>query len=781
MNHDHGHSKPTPGTGLFPLVQPAGTAAIDPVCGMTVDPATAAGSFTHAGQTYYFCNPHCLDRFRADPSRYLTPAPAVQEPFEPGATYTCPMHPEVVQDHPGACPKCGMALELRTISLEDATDPELADMTRRFVVGTVLTVPLVALAMGGMVGLHLEKWMQTLNWVQFALAAPVVLWCGWPFLERAWTSVRHLSPNMFTLIALGVGAAFGYSFVGTLAPDLFPEGLQVTGSGGAIHAYFETAAAITVLVLLGQVLEVRARGKASTAIRRLLGLTPKTARVVRASGVEEDLPLSDIRPGDLLRVRPGEKVPVDGVVTEGRSAVDEAMMSGEPIPVEKEQGAKVIGGTVNGTGALLIRAERVGADTLLAQIVRLVGEAQRSRAPVQRLADEVARYFVPAVLAVSALTFVLWLVFDTGPERLAHALMSAVAVLIIACPCALGLATPMAVVVGAGRGAENGVLIKNAEALEILQKADTLIVDKTGTLTEGKPRLAGVEPAEGFTADEVLRLAAGLERASEHPLAAAIVKGAEAKGLPIPAASDFQSVTGKGVVGRVEGEQVVLGNTSLLTDHGIGTGSLQGSVEERQREGQTVMLAATDGRLAGLVSVADPVRESTPEAIRQLHDDGLRIIMVTGDSRWTAEAVGRRLGIDEVIAEVLPQDKGAIVKRLQQKGRVVAMAGDGINDAPALAEARIGIAMGTGTDVAMESAGVILVQGDLRGIARARRLSRATMRTIRQNLFLAFIYNTLSIPLAAIGILSPIVASAAMSLSSLSVVGNSLRLRRRAI
>jgi Cu+-exporting ATPase len=777
MNHDHGQSGPATSKPLFSLQLTAQAAAIDPVCGMTVDPATAAGSFTHAGQTYYFCNPHCLERFRAEPTRYLEPTSLQVEPKgSPGTSYTCPMHPEIVTDHPGACPKCGMALEPMTVSLEDKPDPELADMTRRFVVGTVLTVPLVALAMGGMAGLHLAEWMRALNWVQLALALPVVVWCGWPFFERAWGSVVRVSPNMFTLIALGVAAAFVYSVLGTVAPGLFPEGLQVPGSGGAIHTYYETAAAITVLVLLGQVLEVRARGKASQAIRRLLGLTPKTARVVRDHGVEEDVPLEIIRPGDLLRVRPGEKVPVDAVVTEGRSAVDEAMITGEPIPVEKEPGAKVIGGTVNGTGALVIRAERVGADTLLAQIVRLVGEAQRSRAPVQRLADEVARYFVPAVLAISGLTFALWMLFDTGPDRFAHALMSAVAVLIIACPCALGLATPMAVVVGAGRGAENGVLIKNAEALETLQKADTLVVDKTGTLTEGKPRLADVEPAEGFTADDVLRLAAGLERASEHPLAAAIVQGAEARGFTIPAASDFQSITGKGVTGQVEGRRVVLGNAKLLADQGI---SLAAATVSGSSDGQTLMFAAVDGRLAGLIRVADPVRESTPEAIRQLHADGLRIIMLTGDSRHTAEAVARRLGIDELMAEVLPQDKIAVVKRLQSEGRIVAMAGDGINDAPALAEARIGIALGTGTDVAMESAGVILVQGDLRGIARARRLSRATMRTIRQNLFLAFVYNTLSIPLAAVGIMTPILASAAMSLSSLSVVGNSLRLRRR--
>jgi Cu+-exporting ATPase len=619
------------------------------------------------------------------------------------------------------------------------------------------------------------------NWIQLALATPVVFWSGWPFFERAWTSVVNRSPNMFTLIALGVGTAYLYSLVATVAPGLFPEAMRGPMAGHGMNlvvTYFESAAAITVLVLLGQMLELRARSQTSAAIRKLLGLAPKTARIVRPDGREEDVPLEQVGPGDVLRVRPGEKVPVDGVVIEGRSAVDESMISGEPMPVEKEPGAKLIGATVNGTGSLLMRAERVGSDTLLAQIVRLVSEAQRSRAPVQRLVDQVARYFVPAVLGVSVLTLVLWLALDPRPDRLGHAVANAVAVLIIACPCALGLATPMAVMVGTGRGAENGVLIKNAEALELLQKADTLVVDKTGTLTEGKPRVVAVEPEGGITADELLRLAASLERGSEHPLATAIVKAAEEKGLSLSPARDFQSFTGKGVAGSVDGHALLLGNSAFLTEHGIDPASIGARVEALRGEGHTVLLAAVDGRLAGLLGIADPLRASTPEAIRTLHADGLRIIMLTGDSRTTAEAVARRLGLDEVIAEVLPPEKSAVVKRLQEQGRIVAMAGDGINDAPALAQAQVGIALGTGTDVAIESAGVTLVQGDLRGIVRARRLSRFTMAAIRQNLFLAFVYNTLSIPIAALGILSPVLASAAMSLSSLSVVGNSLRLRK---
>jgi Cu+-exporting ATPase len=694
------------------------------------------------------------------------------------------MHPEVVSDHPGNCPKCGMALEPRSVTADEGPNPEYIDMRRRFWIGAALSLPVVVIAMSDMLPgkpLHFLD-MTMLNWVQLVLTTPVVLWCGWPFFERAWASVVHRSPNMFTLIALGVGAAYLNSLAATVTPGLFPEGSRT--ATGAVESYFDTAAVVTVLILLGQVLELRARTQTSGAIRRLLGLAPKTARVVRPDGKEENIPLSQVQVGDLLRIRPGEKVPTDGTVSEGRSSVDESMISGEPIPVEKEPGAKVIGGTINGTGGLLVRADRVGPDTLLAQIARMVTEAQRSRAPIERLVNVVSRYFVPAVLLVSVLTFVVWAIWGEPPP-LAHALVNAVAVLIIACPCALGLATPLAIMVGTGRGAENGVLIKSAEALEILQKADTLIVDKTGTLTEGKPRLATVEPTGDFTADEVLRLAASLERGSEHPLAAAVVKEAESRGLQIVDAKGFQSITGKGVVGMVEGRRVLLGNIQLMSDEHIASESVLARTEELRREGQTVMFVAVDGRLAGLVGVADPVRSSTPEAIRLLKEDGLRIVMLTGDSKTTAEAVGRRLGIDEVIAEVLPQQKHEVVRRLQETGHIVAMAGDGINDAPALALAQVGIAMGTGTDVAIESAGVTLVHGDLRGIARARRLSRATMANIRQNLFLAFIYNVGTVPVAAgllypfFGILiSPVWASAAMSLSSLSVVGNALRLRR---
>jgi Cu+-exporting ATPase len=747
---------------------------------MSVEPARARGSTVYRGQTYYFCCPSCLQRFEQDPERYLRGGPAGHAPAPPPPAgspveYVCPMDPDVVSDRPGACPKCGMALEPRTVTLEEGPNPELVDMSRRFWVGLALTVPLLLLAMVPGLG----RWPGA-QYLQLVLATPVVFWCGWPFFQRAWTSLVQRSPNMFTLIALGVAAAYVYSLVATVAPGLFPEaagGAMSMGPAGTVPVYHETAAAITVLVLLGQVLEVRARSRTSAAILKLLGLAPRTARVVRPDGREEDVPLDQVRPGDLLRVRPGEKVPVDGIATEGHSAVDESMITGEPIPVEKEPGDRLFGGTVNGTGGLLLRAERVGSDTLLAHIVRMVGEAQRSRAPVQRLADRVARVFVPAVLAVSVLTFVLWLALGTGPDRFAHALVNAVAVLIIACPCALGLATPMAIMVGTGRGAEAGVLVKNAEALEVLHRADTLVVDKTGTLTEGRPRLTAVEAAPGFTTEEVLRLAASLERASEHPLAAAIVKGAQEKGIALAEVSDFESVPGRGVVGKVGGRSVVLGNVSLLTGHGVDTAELLPRIEALRQQGQTVMLAGVDGVLAGLVGVADPVRTSTPEAIRALHAEGLRVIMLTGDSRTTAEAVARRLGIDEVMAEVLPQDKVEVVRRLQQEGRVVAMAGDGVNDAPALARADVGLAMGTGTDVAMESAGITLVRGDLRAIARARRLSRATMRSIRQNLFLAFVYNTLAVPLAALGLVGPVIASAAMTLSSLSVVGNSLRLR----
>jgi Cu+-exporting ATPase len=654
-----------------------------------------------------------------------------------------------------------MALEPRTALAEEGPNPELADMTRRLWVGAALTVPLLVFMLVHFPGQA---------WLEWLLATPVVFWCGLPFFRRAATSVVNRSPNMFTLIALGVGAAYAYSVAALLAPQALGRGL-----------FFETATVIIVLVLLGQVLELKARSRTGAAIRRLLGLAPKTARLVLPDGREQDVPLELVQVGDVVRVRPGERVPVDGAVTEGRSSVDESMLTGEPVPVEKAPGAKVTGGTVNGTGALLVRAERVGADTMLAQIVRLVGEAQRSRAPVQRLVDKVSRVFVPAVLLISVATFALWLAFDPSPERLTHALERAVAVLIIACPCALGLATPMAVMVGTGRGAESGVLIRNAEALELLYQADTLVVDKTGTLTEGKPRLVEVVPADGIDESELLRLAAALERSSEHPLAAALVRGAEERGLTLPKAEDFEALTGKGVVGTVEGRSLVLGTAALLAEHGVAADSLRPRAEALRADGQTVLLAALDGRLAGLLGVADPVRASTPEAIRLLHEDGLRLVMLTGDNRTTAEAVARKLGIDEVIAEVLPRQKAEVVARLQEQGRVVAMAGDGSNDAPALARAQVGLAMGTGTDVAMESAAVTLVHGDLRAIARARRLSRFTLSAIRQNLFLAFVYNSVCVPLAAVGVFNPMVAGAAMSLSSLSVIGNSLRLRRQAL
>ncbi len=799
----------------------------DPVCGMTVDPARAKASHTHGGRTYYFCSSSCASKFAADPERYLksdakadhaAAAPAqvpasgtiwtcpmhpevrqdhpgncpkcgmALEPETPSlptkVEYTCPMHPEVVSDRQGNCPKCGMALEPRTVTAEEAPNPELADMSRRFWVGLALGLPVFLIAMADMLpGSPLGFLdMRLLNWLQLALSAPVVLWCGWPFFERAWASVVHRSPNMFTLIALGVGAAFFYSVVATIMPGVFPDGFRT--AHGAVEPYFDTAVVVTVLVLLGQVLELKARGQTSGAIRRLLGMAPKTARVVREGGREEDVPLAQVQVGDILRVRPGEKVPVDGSVTEGRSSIDESMLTGEPMPVEKEPGAKVVGGTVNGTGSFLMRAEKVGADTMLAQIVRMVGEAQRSRAPVERLVNVVAAYFVPAVLLISAIAFLAW--GFLGPEpRWAHALVSAVAVLIIACPCALGLATPMAVMVGVGKGAEAGILIKDAEALEVLGKADTLVVDKTGTLTEGKPSLVTVEATGGVSEADLLRLAAALERGSEHPLARAVLARAEGRGQSVPEARDFRSVTGKGVTGVVEGRAVALGNEALLAEQGISADAIRPRVQALQAQGQTVVLVAIGRQLAGLLGVADPVKASTPEAIRLLHEDGLRVVMLTGDNKATAQAVAGTLGIDEVIAEVLPQDKAEVVKRFQQQGRVVAMAGDGVNDAPALAQAQIGIAMGTGTDVAMHSAGVTLVKGDLRAIARARRLSRATMAGIRQNLFLAFAYNALTVPVAA-GVLyplfgvtvTPIWASVAMSLSSLSVVANALRLRR---
>jgi Cu+-exporting ATPase len=694
------------------------------------------------------------------------------------------MHPEVVQAEPGACPICGMALEPRVATGEEESNPELVDMTRRFWISLALTTPVFLLAMSEMLpGQPLQHMLpiSMLVWLQFALATPVVLWGGLPFFQRGWASILNRSLNMFTLIAIGTGTAYGYSIFATLFPDFFPASFRT--HGGQVAVYFEAAAVITTLVLLGQVLELRARSQTSSAIKALLGLAPKTARVLRDDGVEEDIPLDRVQPGDRLRVRPGEKIPVDGIVLDGVSAVDESMVTGEPIPVEKTPGSRVTGGTVNGTGGFVMRAKRVGSDTLLAQIVRMVSEAQRSRAPIQRLADIVSSYFVPAVVMVAVLTFIVWAFY--GPEpRLVYALVNAVAVLIIACPCALGLATPMSIMVGTGRGATAGVLIKNAEALEVLEKVDTLVVDKTGTLTEGKPRLLSVVLLSEFNETELLHFAASLERGSEHPLAAAIVAGAQAKEVALSTVADFQSMTGKGVQGVVDGRAVALGNQALFAELAIDLGSATERAEELRRDGQTVMFVAIEHRPVGLLGVADPIKESTYEAVRMLHEDGMRLVMLTGDSRTTAEAVARKLGIDTVEAEVLPEQKSESVKRLQAEGRVVAMAGDGVNDAPALALAQVGIAMGTGTDVAMESAGVTLVKGDLRGIVRARRLSRGTMRNIRQNLFFAFIYNALGVPLAAgilyptLGLLlSPMVAAGAMTFSSVSVISNALRLR----
>ncbi len=762
---------------------------IDPVCGMTISSAHAAASHVHVGQTIYFCSTHCHKKFIADPARYtsdvITSAPALGK-ADGSNQYTCPMHPEVASNHPGACPKCGMALERRTVVLDDGPNHDEIDMTRRFWVGLLLGLPIFVVAMADMLPNNpLHHWAAILIWGQFILATPIVFWCGWPFFERAWLSVRHMSPNMFTLIALGVGSAYFYSTAATFATSLFPSGFRQPN--GTVMPYFDTAVVVTVLILLGQVMELKARSQTSGAIKQLLGLAPKRARRVRTDGLEMDISLAEIHPDDLLRVRPGEKMPADGVVVEGHSAVDESMISGEPLPVEKQPGDKVVAATINSTGSLLFRVEKVGSDTLLAQIVRMVGVAQRSRAPIERLVDQVSRYFVPAVLLVSILTFIIWSIWGSEP-RLAHALVNAVAVVIVACPCALGLATPMSIMVGVGRGAECGILIKNAEALEILQRADTLVIDKTGTLTEGKPRLASVEPAIGFTSSDVLQLAASMEQGSEHPLANAVMTGANEQKLKLTPVQSFQSVTGKGVTGVLEGKQVALGNTGLMTDHGVNLTDVSLRLEELRREGQTVMCLASDGHFAGLIGVADRIKATTPDAIRLLHQEGLKIIMLTGDSRRTAEAVANFLGIDEVMSEMLPHQKLDAVKRLQAEGRIVAMAGDGINDAPALAQADIGIAMGTGTDVAMESAGITLVQGDLRSIARARRLSRATMKNIRQNLILAFIYNIASVPVAAgllypiFGLLiSPVWASVAMSLSSLSVVTNALRLRRIAL
>jgi Cu+-exporting ATPase len=755
---------------------------IDPVCGMTVDPARSPHHLIHAGHAYHFCSAGCRTKFAADPARYLT----LQEPADApeGAIWTCPMHPEVRQDHPGACPICGMALEPEMVSHDTGPSAELIDMTRRFRIGLALALPVFALEMGGHLFplVHRLVPMSLSVWIQLALATPVALWAGWPFFERGWASLKSRNLNMFTLIAMGTGVAWLYSVVAVLAPGLFPPAFR--DAHGNVAVYFEAAAVITVLVLLGQVLELRARERTSGAIRALLGLAPRTARRLLPDGAEEEVSLDLIAVGDRLRVRPGEKVPVDGTVLEGRSSLDESMVTGESMPVTKTASDNVIGGTLNQTGALVMAATRVGRDTMLARIVQMVAEAQRSRAPIQRMADRVSGWFVPAVLGVAVLAFAAWGLW--GPEpRLAHGLIAAVAVLIIACPCALGLATPMSIMVGVGRGARLGVLIKNAEALERLEKVDTLVVDKTGTLTEGRPAVTAIVPAPGHAEPDLLRLAAAVERASEHPLALAIVAAAEQRGLAIAPVADFDSPTGRGAMGRVEGSRILLGNARFLTDQGVGTGALEPAAEELRASGATAIFIGIDGKAAGVIAVADPVKQTTPEALAALRAEGVRVVMLTGDNRTTAMAVAARLGITEVEAEVLPDQKSAIVARLRQQGRVVAMAGDGVNDAPALAAADVGIAMGTGTDVAIESAGVTLLKGDLTGIVRARRLSRATMRNIRQNLVFAFAYNAAGVPVAAgllyplFGILlSPMIAAAAMALSSVSVVTNALRLDR---
>ena len=773
-----------------------GRSATDPVCGMTVSRETPkGGTVDHDGQTYYFCGPTCREKFRAEPAGYVAPAArghraaptnrsASVQPAEGHEPYTCPMHPDVVRSGPGSCPICGMALEPRTVRAEDGANPELADMTRRFWISLLLTAPVFFLSMSEMLpGMPVQHTLGGWGaWVQLAFASPVVLWGGWPFFERGRASLANRRPNMFTLIAAGTSVAYGYSVLATLLSRLFPASLR--GHGGGVPVYFEAAAVITTLVLLGQVLELRARSRTSSAIKSLLRLAPKTARVLREDGSEQDIPLEDVRRGDRLRVRPGERVPVDGIVLSGASAIDESMITGESIPVEKTLGSPVTGGTINATGGFVMRAERVGSETLLAQIVHMVSEAQRSRAPIQRLADVVSAYFVPAVVVAAVLTFLVWSIVGPQP-RLVYALVNAVAVLIIACPCALGLATPMSIMVGTGRGATAGVLIKNAEALERLEKVDTVVVDKTGTLTEGRPRVNSIVAVGEWEEVDVLGFAASLERGSEHPLAAAVVSAAQDQQLGLVPATDFQSLTGKGVTGTVYGRAVALGNLKLLAELGIDPADLKAPGEDLRRAGQTVMFLAVNGRPAGLLGVADPVKPSTPEAIRMLHDEQVRIVMLTGDNRITAEAVARELGIDAVEAEMSPEKKGEVVKRLQKEGRVVAMAGDGVNDAPALALANVGIAMGTGTDIAMQSAAVTLVKGDLRGIAKARRLSRATMRNIRQNLFFAFLYNALGVPIAAgvlypvFGLLlNPMIASAAMTFSSVSVISNALRLRQ---
>jgi len=785
MNRDPGHNHSHQHQSGDDLTESAAT-AIDPVCGMTVTVGEDSLSGTHKGQTYYFCSRKCQDAFTAAPERYLSASKEQDAAAHPkGTKYTCPMHPEIVRDEPGTCPICGMALEpVSAAAEEEGPNPELIDFTRRFWIGAFLAVPLLVLTMGPFVGLGFIRETigeRTAQWIELFLGTPVVLWAGWPFFVRGAKSVVNRSLNMFTLISMGVGAAYFFSLVAVLVPGIFPAGFR--DPQGHVGVYFEAGAVIVVLVLLGQVLELRARERTGSAIRALLNLAPKTARIIRDNGREEEIPLEEVRVGDRLRVRPGDKVPVDGVVVEGRSSIDESMISGEPVPVEKVEGDEVTGATINGTGSLVIEARRVGEDTILSQIVEMVANAQRSRAPIQKLADSVAGFFVPAVLGVAVLAFIGWALWGPQPA-LSYALVSAVSVLIIACPCALGLATPMSIMTATGRGAQAGVLIKNAEALERFAKVDTLIVDKTGTLTVGKPKLVSVLPEEGYEEAEVLRLAASLERGSEHPLAEAIVAGAEECDVTFVKIDGFEAVTGKGVAGLIDGKRVALGNARLVEDLGLDAGHLLEIANARRDEGETVMFVMVESEIAGLVTVADPVKETTPDALRSLHRQGLRIVMATGDNERTAKAVAARLGIDEIRADVLPEDKARIIQELQREGRSVAMAGDGVNDAPALAQADVGIAMGTGADVAIESAGFTLVKGDLNGVVRARRLAHATMRNIKENLFFALIYNAAGVPVAAgvlfpfFGILiSPIFAAAAMSLSSVSVVGNALRLR----
>lgn len=775
MSSDHQHH-------AHPQSAEPRSTVIDPVCGMTVDPLTTPHHAEHGGHDFHFCSAGCRTKFQADPVRYLEPTAAAQPPANPGAIYTCPMHPEIRQVGPGSCPICGMALEPETITADSGPNPELADMSRRFWIGLVLAVPVFVLEMGGHIpGLMGFVSSHTSHWIQFALATPVVLWAGWPFFQRGWTSLvtRHL--NMFTLIAMGVGVAWVYSVAAVLAPGLFPPAFR--DMSGAVPVYFEAAAVITVLVLLGQVLELRAREQTSGAIKALLNLAPKTARRIRDDGTDEEVTLDLIQVGDRLRVRPGEKIPVDGALTEGRASIDESLVTGESMPVTKEAEGKVIAGSLNKTGSFIMRAEKVGADTLLSRIVQMVAEAQRSRAPIQRLADTVAGWFVPAVIAVALLAGLIWAL--VGPEpRFAYALVAAVSVLIIACPCALGLATPMSIMVGVGRGAREGVLIKNAEALERFEKVDTLVIDKTGTLTEGRPAVTAIKTAAGIEESELLRLAASLERGSEHPLADAVLRAAKDRGLTLSEATDFDSPVGRGVIGIVDGRKVVLGGAPLMAEQGIDMGLLLAEAEALRQDGTTAVFAAIDGRLAGVLGIADPIKPTTPDAVRALLADGVRLVMMTGDNRTTALAVARKLGIEEVEAEVLPQDKAKVVQKLRAEGRVVAMAGDGVNDAPALAAADVGVAMGAGSDVAIESAGVTLLKGDLQGLVRARRLSRIVMRNIRQNLVFAFIYNVAGVPVAA-GVLYPVfgwllspqIAAAAMALSSVSVITNALRLR----